>query len=362
MTNKFIKITKASLKGAGIFICAYAMNTSCKKTDTPKTTNTPPSYQQVNLVADTAGLGAARIDTNLANPWGIAISPTGGFWISTNHSGSTLIYDNTGAQLLTPVNIPLDTQANGASPSGVVYNSTTDFIIPGKGTSKYIYATEDGILSAWNSTTGSSTMTVADRSGSGAVYKGITISNNAGKNYIYTADFHNAKVDVYDAGFNYISSMPFNDPNIPAGFAPYNIQDIGGQLYVTYAKQKAPDNKDDDAGAGNGYVDIYTSGGVLVKRFASQGILNSPWAIVQPPASFGLATGDILIGNFGDGDINIYDANGNYQGQLMSNGMPVAIQGLWALAFYSVGSEARLYFTAGPDEEAHGLFGYLKKM
>ena len=343
----------------------FMMTTGCNKNGTPPApTPGVASYQQVNLVADATGFGALRTDPKLVNAWGIAITPTGAFWISGNHSGSSLIYDTSGAQLLAPVNIPVGTDVNGASPTGVVFNNSPDFVIPNKGPGLFIYSTEDGILSAWNGNTGASAATVANRDSVDAIYKGLAIANDGGSNFIYVADFHNAKVDVFDKNFALITTKPFNDPQIPAGFAPFNIQNIGGQLYVTYAKQLAPDNEDDQPGAGNGFVDIYTPAGALVKRFVSQGALNSPWGITQAPATFGLLTDAILIGNFGDGHINVYDANGTYQGQLMTNNIPISIPGLWAITFNNAfpNGADKLYFTAGQGGEAHGLFGYLKKM
>ena len=337
------------------------LNAGCKKKDTSVTTPpAPPSYSQTNLVSDTPGISANRTDTLLANAWGIAIGPTGTFWISDNHSGTTAVYDNNGAQVRYEVNIPNGTKA--ASPSGVVYNGTSNFSTPHNGTATFIFATEDGILSAWNSSTGNTTVTVADRSSANAVYKGITIASDNGLNYIYATDFHNGKIDVYDGNFNLISKS-FSDPNIPAGFAPFNIQNINDMLYVTYAKQKGPDNMDDEKGAGNGYVDIFMPSGTLVKRFASQGALNSPWGIAAAPSTFGQGTGSVLIGNFGDGHISVYDVNGNYTGQLMNGGNVVAIQGLWAITFNTVSpaDPNLLYFTAGPNDERNGIFGYLKK-
>jgi uncharacterized protein (TIGR03118 family) len=349
------------LKSMTVVVAALSVITfACKKSNN----SSPATYVQTNLVADTAGYGAARIDTNLNNPWGIAIGPTGVFWISANHSGSTVVYDGSGAQVLAEVNIPFNGNANGASPSGVIYNTTSNFIIPSNGLpAKFIYVTEDGIVSAWN--TGDSTILVADRSAANAVYKGIALANDGTGNFIYVADIHNAKVDVFDQSFHYVTNKPFTDPGIPAGFAPFNIQNIGGQLYVTYAKQKAPDNKDDQKGTGNGYVDIYKPDGTLVKRFASQGTLNSPWGVAQAPAGFGQVNNAILIGNFGDGRINVFDANGNYQGQLMNSTAPISIDGLWAITFpqSTAGSlnVNALYFTAAPQEEIYGIFGYIKK-
>ena len=328
----------------------------CKK-DSVSTT----SYQVVNLVADTAGYGAARIDTNLVNPWGIAIGPTGSFWISSNHKSLTTIYDRNGAQLLAPIDIPAPGQPDGGAPTGVIYNSTSSF-----GTSKFIYVGEDGIVSAWSS--GTSAITVADRSAFNAVYKGVTIANDGSPNFIYAANFKGNNIDVFDNTFNFITTKPFDNlgsPAIPADFAPFNIQNIGGMLYVTYAKHKAPDNQDDERGVGNGYINVFTPAGVFVKRFASNGTLNSPWAIAKAPDGFGLGTGAILIGNFGDGRINVYDSSGTYQGQLKdASGNALGIDGLWALTFpqnnIPAGDQNQLFFTAGPHGEDHGIFGYIK--
>lgn len=357
--------TSSSIRSLFILSGFFMLSMGCNKKDTtPTPTPGVASYQQVNLVADATGQGALRTDPKLLNAWGIAITPNGVFWLAANHSGSTLIYDTSGAQLLAPVNVPVGADVNGASPTGVVFNNTPDFVIPGKGPGLFIYSTEDGILSAWNGNAGASTITVASRDSVGAVYKGLAIANDGGANFVYATDFHNAKVDVFDRNFAHVTTKPFNDPGIPAGFAPFNIQNIGGQLYVTYAKQLAPDNEDDQGGAGNGFVDIYTPAGTLVKRFATQGALNSPWGITQAPATFGLLANAILIGNFGDGHISVYDSNGGYQGQLMTNNTPVSIDGLWAITFNNVFPDAanKLYFTAGPGGEAHGLFGFLKKM
>lgn len=349
-------LTIAVIITTGLYMTAV----SCKK----NTSSSPSNYEQTNLVADTLSYGARRVDINLNNPWGIAIGPTGVFYISENHSGSSAVYDGTGGQVTTDIGIPLNGVANGASPSGVIYNNTSNFVIPLNGQpAKFIYVTEDGIVAAWN--TGDTTITVADRSAANAVYKGVAMANDGTANFIYVTDLHNAKVDVYDQSFKYVTNKPFADPGIPAGFAPFNIQNIGGQLYVTYAKQKAPDNKDDQSGAGNGYVDVYKPDGTFIKRFASQGTLNSPWGVAQAPSGFGQGSNSILIGNFGDGRINVFDANGNYTGQLMNGNTPVAIEGLWAIEFpqNSAGSLDinTLYFTAGPKMEMYGIFGYLKK-
>ena len=195
------------------------------------------------------------MDSNLVNAWGIALNPTGIVWISSNHAGATTIYDSTGKTLFGPVAIPSGANHFGGSPTGMVFNKTTDFVIAANNkVSKFIFANEDGTISAWAS--GDSTLTVADRSSSEAVYKGLAIANDGGSNFLYVANFKGQKIDVFDGSFNYVTNKPFTDPGIPAGFGPFNISNIGGNLYVTYAKLKGPDNEDDDPGAGNGYVDI----------------------------------------------------------------------------------------------------------
>jgi uncharacterized protein (TIGR03118 family) len=316
--------------------------------------NPSASYERINLVASTTGYGAARIDTNLVNAWGTAIGPTGSFWISSTEKDLTTVYDRNGATLLSPIDVD-------GEPTGVVYNGTTDFVIPSTTlASKFIYVGEEGSVHSWNS--GTTTVKVADNSSSGAVYKGIAIAADGDANFLYIANFSEGEIEVLDKNFNYVTTKLFADPNIPAGFAPFNVQNIGGKLYVTYAKQ-GPDN-DDVKGAGNGYVNIFNADGTLVKRFASQGTLNSPWGIAKAPDSFDQGSGAILIGNFGDGRINVFSKDGDYIGQLKDGSTPISIDGLWSLTFPSngipSGDQNQLFFTAGPDGEDQGLFGYIQ--
>ena len=333
-----------------------AVLSACRHDHLPSLSTGGRDYEADILVADTAGFSAGRIDIGLANAWGMAISPKGSVWIACNHSGETVIYDVTGKQTLAPVSIPLHGVQNGSSPSGVVYNSTTAFLVKSL-PAKFIYATEDGIIAAWNG--GDSTTTVIDRSALGVVYKGITIANDGTGNFIYATDFHNNKIDVFDASFNYISSKQIVDATIPAGFAPFNIRNINGNLFVTYAKQLAPDNHDDQSGAGNGYIDVFSPAGAFIKGFATQGALNSPWGIAQASADFGQGAGAILVANFGDGTTLIFDSSGVYKGPVENNGVPVFIDGIWDIAFAPSGPN-QLYFTAGPQQETYGLFGYIK--
>jgi uncharacterized protein (TIGR03118 family) len=342
-------IIKSSLVACAI-ACGFC---SCKKGTTTPTSNTMYNISQTNLLADAAGNNAAKIDPNLTNAWGIAANPAGIIWVSSNHKSLSTIYDSTGQTLRAPVTIPSVNGVSG-SPTGIVFNGTTDF-----GGNKFIFDGENGKITAWAN--GDNALVVASGV-NGAVYKGLALAANAGANFLYAADFKTGKIDVFDRNFNRVNSNGFTDPNIPADFAPFNVQNIGGMLYVTYAKHAGPDNVDDSPAPGNGYVDIFKPDGSLVKQFASKGSLNSPWGITHAPAGFAAVTETILVGNFGDGKISIFDMNGGYLGQLQNNGNTISIEGLWALDFLKTTptADSKLYFTAGQGGEQHGLLGYLK--
>ncbi|CAL1516740.1 TIGR03118 family protein [Chitinophaga sp. MM2321] len=345
----------AILSGAFILLILLILNTGCHKTDN----NPPPTnYLQTNLVADVAGLGATIIDSSLVNAWGIAVAPSGPFWLTANHTGLSTIYDKNGVTLRPAVSIPAPGGSGIGAPTGIVFNSTTDFTI-GDQPSRFIFATEDGTIAAWGA--GNAATIMADRSTASAIYKGLALATDGADNFLYATNFFEGKIDVFDKAFHYVTGKPFMDPAMPAGFAPFNIRNISGNLYVTYAKQK-PDKHDDEAGAGNGYVDIFKPDGSLVKRFTSQGALNSPWGIVPATPGFWKVDNTILIGNFGDGHISVFDQDGKFLGQLMNGGTPLAIYGLWALENnVPMADPNQLFFTAGPSEETHGLFGYVVK-
>jgi uncharacterized protein (TIGR03118 family) len=279
--------------------------------------------------------------------------------------------------------IPTVGADSGGAPTGIVFNSTTGFVIPSTGqASRFIFAGEDGILSAWSS--GNNALVVADRSADSAVYKGLALAQDGAGWFLYAANFRGMGVDVFDDHFKRDTTRRFSDPGIPAGYGPFNIQAINGYLYVSYAKLKGPDNMDDESGPGNGYVDIFRPDGHMVRRLASRGALNSPWGLAALPASGNDGDDDIiLVGNFGDGRVNMFHGDGKYAGQLTdSTGKAVTVPGLWALEFgtplVSVFNDSthhgrgsakdsvdidtlttqRLYFTAGPNDENDGLFGY----
>jgi uncharacterized protein (TIGR03118 family) len=333
---------------------------ACSDNNSPTTPVLSTSYTETKLVADDASLGATTVDPNLVNAWGLAFSSGGTLWVSDNGTSLSTLYNGTGGKISLEVVIPRAGGSPGGKPTGQVFNSTGDFLINGGSKALFIFASEDGTISAWNQAAGPNAQIVADRSSNNAVYKGIAIGLNGGANFLYATNFKGNSIDVFDKNFTYVSS--FTDTSIPSGYGPFGIHTINGLLYVTYAKQKAPDNEDDEAGVGNGYVDIFNPDGTLEKRFVSNGRLNSPWAVVAAPSTFGSAGGDILIGNFGDGLIGAYDATtGAFLGYLHdSNKASIVIPGLWDLQF-GVGSApaTSLYFSSGPDGEAHGLLGTL---
>lgn len=325
----------------------------------------PGNFWQTNLVANKEGYEAKRIDPKLINGWGIAFSSGGTAWLGSQGAGVSTVYDREGLQTLAPVAIPSPGGPTGGNPTGVVFNaSNTDFLLSNGAAGRFLFVGVDGIISGWNSAAGSTALLIKNNSATSA-YTGLALATDAGASFLYAANFRAGTIDVYDKTFTKVSNKPFIDPYLPAGYSPFNIQTIGDKLYVAYAKV-GPDGRD-LKGVGNGVVDIYSTSGTLLKRFAEKGSLNSPWGVAQAPASF--FKGDpaqtaILIGNFGDGRINAYSTDGKFLGQLRANGKAVEIDGLWAISFAPTTSTIdpnRLYFAAGPNHELDGLFGYIIK-
>ena len=330
-------------------------------------------YAQHNLVSD-GSIPADHTDPNLVNAWGLVAGPTTPWWISDNGTGKTTLF-NVGTNTIQAVfTVPGAGGAQG-NPTGVVFNGGTGFVVNnGVGSpsaARFIFSSEDGTLSAFK---GAPIVTVVPNPQApahGAIYKGLAIDSATAGTRLYATDFHNGKVDIFDSSFHAVTiSGAFTDPNLPEGFAPFGIQNIGGTIYVTYALQDE-DKEDDVAGPGNGFVDAYDTSGNFIRRVASDGELNSPWGLALAPADFGRFSGDLLVGNFGDGRIHAFDPTqltnvGEFEavGLLHSaSGGPVQIDGLWALQFghgaAANGPATTLFFTAGPDGEDHGLFGTL---
>jgi uncharacterized protein (TIGR03118 family) len=340
--------------------------------------NTATSYIATDLISDQPGV-APVTDPTLVNAWGISLSPNGGaFWVSANGTDLSQVYG--GDFKGSPITQPFKVSIPGGEPTGQVFNgtgSTTDFSITDGTNTKpavFIFASESGMITAWNPNVGiaaganppSLTAEVGFAAPDGAVYKGLALGQVNGANFLYATDFHNNKIDVIDGSFHKVTLgtngfESFTDPNLPAGYAPFNIANIGGKLYVSYAKQDGAAH-DDVAGHGHGFIDVFEMNGHFDMRLVSKGDLNSPWGMVQAPAGFGDFSNDLLVGNFGDGLIHAYDpSTGQELGTLSeSHGHPLVIDGLWGLAFgngKTAGDATSLYFAAGPDDEAHGLFG-----
>ncbi|GAB2808900.1 TIGR03118 family protein [Ferruginibacter profundus] len=319
-------------------------------------------FEQVNLVGDNSEYNPAHIDTNLVNAWGIAFPASGPAWVTSFGKGVSAIYNADGTSARPVVTIPSHATASGGHPTGIVANATTDFKLPNGNPARFIFAEADGLISGWNG--GNAAIKMADDS-SGEVYLGLAMAADGGNNFLYAANFSQGKIDVFDKNMIKVNKT-FVDPYLPHGYVPLNIQNIDGKLYVMYGQ---PGTGADVISPRNGFVDIYNPDGRFIKRFISQGQLNAPWGITKAPAGFfgdRSRTGDIfLVGNFGDGHINAYNAEGEFQGQLRAHGKPIKIERLWGIAFAPATSTVvdhnLLFFAAGPDGEKHGLFGYIKK-
>ena len=356
-------VTCATALAALLVACGGGGYSSPAAAPMPTPTMAATAFTQTALVSDTAG-AAAHTDTNLVNAWGIAFNPTGFAWVANNGSNTSTLYDGNGV----PQTLVVTTQD---SPTGIVFNGTQDFQLTqnGKtGSSPFLFASESGAISAWSPSVSPTTaVTVFDGSGGGSVYKGLAHASYLGVNYLYATDFHNKRVDVFDGHFNKVA-LPggFNDPNLPAGYAPFGIQAIGNLIYVSYAQRQA--SGDDEAhGPGAGVLDVFDTAGNLLKQLVNAGALNAPWGIAMAPSSFGTYGGMLLVANFGDGKINAYDpGSGAWMGALgKADGTPLVLDGLWGIAFGN-GADNQpantLFYTAGPGDEAHGVYGRIDMM
>jgi uncharacterized protein (TIGR03118 family) len=339
-------------------------------------------YEPKNLVSDGAiPAKNPNPDPHLINGWGIAFNPFGPVWVSDNGTGVSTLYDGNGIpQPLQPqplvVKIPSPTNPEGpGNPTGIVFNGSGEFIVskapasastPASAPSRFIFVTEDGVIAGWAPSVDAThaVLAVDNSASSGAVYKGVALSAGGKGSRLYAADFHNGKIDVFDGTFTPVTTLlasAFSDPALPAGFAPFGLQAIGGNIYVSYAKQDAA-KRDDVAGKGLGFVNVFDPDGKLIRRLVSRGRLNSPWGMALAPAGFGKFAGRLLVGNVGDGTIHAYDfATGRFVGTLKDSGRrPIQIEGLWGLAFGNGFADQpvnTLFFAAGPGDEKQGLYG-----
>jgi uncharacterized protein (TIGR03118 family) len=344
---------------------------------------TTSGFTDIALVSNKVGVVATTttIDANLSNPWGLVTAPGLPFWITDNNSNSATLYSGAGQTLTNAVtgsnavgiSIPASAAGVPANPTGQVYNGTGGFLIPtsaGQETALFIFAGEAGTIAAWAKDSGAAAVTAyddgVDNGGNHAVYKGLALGTVNGATFLYATDLHNNKIDVFDTSFAKPASMQgkFVDPTMPAGFVPFGMAALNDQLYVTYAMQDAAKH-DEVTGAGMGYVDVFDFSGNFINRFASAGPLNAPWGIAVATAGFGSLDGDVLIGNFGDGTINIFTPNGTSLAtsvgpMTIDNGAVFAVPGLWSLVFGDGDSDkplTTLFYTAGFADQTDGVFG-----
>lgn len=321
------------------------------------------NFVQVNIVGDNNSSNPWNVDADLVNAWGISFPPSGPAWVSSQGKGKTTIYDRDGLTVASAVTIPKSgtSDADHGSPTGQAYNPTSDFKLPNGIAAEIIFGTSDGTISGWNN--GNIAVTKIDNSPA-ASYGGVTLAVDGGEFFLYAANFAQNRIDVFDKNWNAVSRS-FVDPNMPADYSPFNIVTVSDdKIYVMYAKKNAAG--DPEIASGNGYINVFSPQGTLLKRFASKGKLNAPWGITTAPAGFwgefSQLANVILVGNYGDGHINAFDENGNYLGVLSSKGKAIEIEGLRGLAFPPINGLNRyyLYFAAGPDEGKRGLVGYIK--
>jgi len=366
------RIAVASTSAAALIV-AFLAFTSTR----PSAAAESGAYHQTNLVSDLPG--ALIQDPNLVNPWGISSSGGSPFWVANNVSGTSTLY--AGDHVSPPAPLTkngLIVTIPGGSPTGTVFNTggPTDFVVKSgaaSGRAAFLFASQVGIISGWSPVVPAPGSTQAQVGGTGdAVYTGLAIGqvpNGQGgtTTYLYAADFEHGKIDVYDGTFhapNPALDGSFSDPNIPNSYSIFNIQNLGGKLYVTYAQQshKEPDEETD---RGSGFVDVFDTSGHLLQRLIQGNHLNAPWGIALAPGDFGVFSNALIVGNFGDGQLHAFDPDsGKYLGEMKDeSGKPIVIDGLWGIKFGNGGNggdKNALYFAAGIDDETHGLFGSLR--
>lgn len=325
-------------------------------------------YKQTNLTSDQSG--ASFTDSNLVNPWGLSRSSGSPWWISDNGTGRSTLYDGTGkAQSLVVTIPPADPSSNNSgTPTGTIFNGSTGFAVAPGSPAVFLFVTEDGTISGWNPKVNPTNAIIKVNTKGASVFKGATIATvklefTGPASFLYAADFRTGRVQVYDSNFNRATWLEwgFRDFSMPPGYAPFNIQNIGGNLYVSFAKQDS-EKHDEVDGPGLGYVDVFSPTGQLLHRLQHGPWFNGPWGLVLASGDFGIYSHDVLVGQFGDGTIAVFDSiTGDFKGHLRdSSNLIIKNPGLWGLSFGNGGSAGpanTLYFSAGSDEEQHGLFG-----
>lgn len=330
------------------------------------------NYKQTNLVSDIPGM-AKFTDPNLVNPWGIARSPISPWWVSDNGKGVSTVYNGTGVPFPpgNPLIVTVPAGMAKSTPTGIISNDGYGFWVRPGIAARFIFVTEDGTISAWNQSVNLHKAILKVNNSKNAVYKGATIAIKDGKKYLYVANFKTGSVDVFNTSFKRVA-MPknsFKDSKIPPGYAPFDVQKVQSKIVVTFAKQDA-DKHDEVDGPGLGYVDLFYPNGTLFMRLQHGTYMNAPWGVTHAPNNFGKFGGRLLVGNFGDGRIMAFNGTGAFKGYLTRTvipgtmkSVPISIKGLWGLNFgngANAGLANSLYFAAGINKEAHGLFGMIR--
>ena len=346
------------LRGIGVVVFALA---ALALFAIPASAVAVPGTYTVTALVSNNGAPGTTVDERLVNAWGLVAGPATPWWVSDNGADFSTLY------LASGVKRNLNVSVDGA-PTGIVFNgdSASFRVGPSDAGAPFIFATESGTIAGWNPSLGTAAEVMVDSSAAGAIYKGLAIATTATGPQLFATDFHNARIEVFDATWAAVTPAGgFVDSKIPAGYAPFGIQTIGTRIFVTFAKQ-GPGAKDDLHGQGLGFVDAFDTDGNLLVRVAQHGQLNAPWGLALAPAGFGRFGGDLLVGNFGDGHVSAFQEmpDGTFEliGALRTaDGRKLVIDGLWALQFghgtANNGPIDTLFFTAGPNDESDGLFG-----
>ena len=323
----------------------------------------PPAPRfTVNIqVSDQASDHPAVLDPLLVNAWGLALSPTSPLWVANNGTATATLYS--GTTTIKKVGLTVTIPGADAAPTGQAFNGTGDFVVTGplgSGPARFLFVGENGDIDGW-SPAADATHAILARHVPDAVFKGLALLSTAHGSVLLATDFAGGHIDAFDATFHPLAlGGRFHDPRLPKGYSPFGILAVGGTVYVSYAKQ-VPGSEDEAHGPGLGVVDAYTDFGAHVYRVATHGTLNAPWGLAIAPAGFGSLTGDLLVGNFGDGRINAF-RDGHFAGQLRdTHNRKITIDGLWALlpGTAASGGVGTVWYSAGPDDENHGRVGQL---
>jgi uncharacterized protein (TIGR03118 family) len=350
------------------FACTALTALTCTAVAHDDRADRPRISYEARVLVSNGALPSNFIDPNLINAWGVAFNPNGFAWVNSADAGKSVLYDGNGQPQSLVVTVPGPNGSQG-NPTGIVFSGGSDFVVTNgvtNGPARFLFATEQGTIAGWApNVNATNALQAVDNSGHGAVYTGLALSGSGTTHLLYACNFSKARIDVFDGTFAPVKAPGgFVDPRLPKTYSPFGVQAIGGDIYVTYAKQEEPGGDEEEQGPGLGLVNVFDPQGHLIRRVASHGPLNAPWGIALAPASFGRFGGALLIGNLGDGTINAYGPiSGTFLGKLRdADQRPIHIDGLWALQFgngLSGQPTNSLFWAAGPNDEEDGAYGVI---